>query len=164
MRRLHWLLITIWLSTTSPGCTQSADPLTAFANGEYRQAVTLWSPRAVQGDTQAQAYLGIHYYLGLGVEQNYRQALKWLTAAAEAGHDSAQRSLGIMYANGHGVEQNFVTAYQWYYAAYRQGNKHAKKFLDALASEWKLSPNQMRLARTQAEQYVVTSVNPKFDS
>ena len=163
MRSFHLFILSALLLLTA-ACGQDADPLQAFNKGDYRQSFKLWQPLAEQGDITAQNYLGVQYYLGLGIRQDYAAALKWLGVAAERGNHSAQRSLGIMYANSHGVEQNFVTAYMWYYAAYRQGNERAKKFLDALASEWKLSPNQMKHARKQAEQFVFDPVNPKFDS
>ncbi|MGI9228920.1 MAG: tetratricopeptide repeat protein [Gammaproteobacteria bacterium] len=140
------------------GC---GDPLTAeqaFAEGEYDVAYPLWRDRAVQGEAGAQNYLGVHYYMGLGVERDLPLALKWFTAAAKQGDPEGQRHLGMMYHNGYATGQDFVSAYMWYYAAYRQGNPGAKRYMDSLSEENKLSPNQMNQAKGQAAEFIINAV------
>lgn len=83
-------------------CSKSAedDPVLAFKQGDYETAYILWEPLAHDGDAEAQNYLGMLYYLGLGVQKDYHKAVKWYELAGKAGHPGAQRDLGLMYYSG----------------------------------------------------------------
>ena len=69
--------------------------------------------RAKQGDTDAQADLGVMYANGRGVPQDDREAVRWLRLAAVHGDTDAQNNLGLMYANGRGVPQDDREAVRW---------------------------------------------------
>jgi TPR repeat protein len=65
----------------------------------------------------AQNNLGVHYFQGLGVQQNMAQAVKWYTCSAEQGYRSAQKNLGMDYRDGIGVQRDYIQAYKWFYLA-----------------------------------------------
>jgi len=135
------------------GCSEAVDPERAFAEGDYETSYRLWKVLAEQGDAAAQNYVGIHYYLGLGVDRDYHQALEWYERAARAGHPDAQRNTGVMYHYGRGVPRDYYTAYIWYFAAAQQGSEKAKIHLAILAAD-KLSPNQQMHAKLEANRFI----------
>ena len=140
------------------GCSGEKTAKQDFAAGDYARAFAKFKPRAEAGDSEAQNYLGVQYYMGLGVRRDWQQALKWYEKSAKQGEPRAQRNYGMMFHNGYGTNMDIVSAYMWYYAAYRQGNPTAKGYMDYLAAENKLSPNQMNLARQKAKHYIVNPV------
>src|ERR1700733_817484 len=79
------------------------DAEAALAPGDFASALALLRPLATEGNTAAQANLGMLFQFGRGTEQNYAEALKWYRLAAEKGYGRAQNNLGIMYQNGYGV-------------------------------------------------------------
>ena len=145
-------------------CSKSAedDPVLAFRQGDYETAYLLWETLAHDGDVEAQNYLGMLYYLGLGVQKDYREAVKWYELAAKAGHPGAQRDLGLMYQSDRLGQRDFEMAYMWSFAAYQQGNPNAHSALDALAGH--LSPNRVRVLKQQARQCIKNDiVDPEDD-
>ena len=52
---------------------------------------------AEKGNVRAQAWLGMMYRDGQGVEKNFKEAFKWFRKAADQGNASAQYNLGMMY-------------------------------------------------------------------
>lgn len=138
-------------------CTEN-NPETAFRNGNYERAFELWKPLAEHDNLNAQYYLGLHYYLGLGTVKNQFRAREWFEKAAVHGHPGAQLSLGTMYQNGETVPQNFSMAYTWYYASAIQGNKQAPKKINMLFEQKKLFPNQIHYAELQAKPYIIKPV------
>lgn len=131
-------------------CGDTSDPKILFEQGKYEKAYELWQPLAINGDLTAQNYLGIHYYLGLGVRRNYKQAETWFEKAANGGLPDAQYNLGVMYENGEFVSQDYVTAYMWFFVANQNGNSNARKRMQGLSDEHKLFPNQIRRAQEMA--------------
>ena len=55
-------------------CSKETNPKKAFDNGDYTTSFKIWETYAKQGDDEAQNYIGIHYYLGLGVNKDYQKA------------------------------------------------------------------------------------------
>jgi len=148
--------IVIFLLSLSLACSQSDNPKHYFDKGQYKKSLILWKSLANNGDLVSQNYLGIQYYLGLGVERNLELAKKWYEKSASQGFADAQYNLGAMYMNGELVEQDFLTASMWFYAASENGNKKAKKRIDSLLNDDKLFPNQYNHAKTLAEKYLTT--------
>lgn len=156
MKKLFALLTCLLTFTLSCGDQKTA--VEAFDAGDYLTAYKLFKPRAEAGDIEAQNYLGVHYYLGLGVKRDWRQALRWYEKAATQGDPDAQFNYGLMFHNAYGTEHNITTAFKWYYASYRQGNTNAERYMDSLADNNLLSPNQIDYAKLQAKQYIVNPV------
>lgn len=136
--------------------------MVAFEKGQYETALRLWRELADHGDPEAQNYLGIQYYLGLGVDRDYRLAQQWYELAATNGYANAQRNLGQLYESGKLGARDFEMAYIWLFAAYQQGNSHAGNTLATLVN--KLSPNNKRLLKKKARQYILNDVaDPEDD-
>ncbi len=146
------------LSLVAGGCGDQKTAIQAFDDGDYGTAYKLFKPRAEAGDSEAQNYLGVHYYLGLGVKRDWRQALRWYEKAAKQGEPKAQLNYGLMFHNAYGTDKDLAAAFMWYYAAYRQGNSTAELYMDSLAAENKLNPNQINYAKLQAKQYITNPV------
>lgn len=150
-------LLLIIISFVLIACEQNRDPVQLFNNGQYKAALLLWKPLARAGDMQAINYLGIHYYLGLGVKKDFAKAVDFFNEAARQGYPDAQYNLGIMYENGQYVKQDFSQAYTWLFAAHMQGNTHAQQHMKRLSEEHKLMPNQMTYAQKLAMPYIKKS-------
>ena len=136
-------------------CGSDTDPYLAFKKGDYASSYRLLKPLAESGDPEAQSYLGVHYYLGLGIAKDHRKAVDWYTRAAKQGHPDAQRNLGDMYSGGHGVPQDEYKAFIWYFAASQQGNEQAKPKLDILAGDNNMSPNKQMHAKMEANEFIL---------
>ncbi len=109
------LVLSAWLSVLLAG-TASADfdaGLAAYEAGDYAAALREWRPVAVEGDLDAQFYLGETRLRGKGVARDFKTAADWLGKAAEAGHPRAQGVLAGLYAVGLGAPQDFGMAYFW---------------------------------------------------
>lgn len=120
--------IMLFLSVLA-GCRGSDDPRALFHQGRYQEALPLFIQQADAGDLVAANYVGIHYYMGLGVQRDLAQAVEQFKAAALGQNANAQRNLGVMYLRGYGVEKDYSRAYGWFYHAYLGGNQNAEKYL-----------------------------------
>lgn len=155
IRHLYIILLFSLLN----GCSDVNDPKAAFEQGDYKTAYRLWLPLAKNNNTEAQNYLGIHHYLGLGVDRDLDRAKYWYEKAAKSGYPDAQYNLGQMYENGQSVKQDFLIAYMWFHAANEQGNANARKHMKSISEEHKLFPNQMRYAQELAKPYILSHTN-----
>lgn len=135
-------------------CQNNTDPALLFQQGKYEQAYPIWLEQAKEKKAEAQYYLGIHHFFGLGVKPNHQEASKWYEQAAKSGHVQAQRSFGDMYYNGHGAQRDYYQAFIWYFAASQQGSDSASARLAQLSSENKLTPNQQMHAKLEANQFI----------
>ncbi len=162
-RKSVYPLFISFLFAINSGCSATDDPKLAFQQGDYKRSFELWKPIAMQGDPEAENYLGVHYYAGLGVKRDHLKAIKWYSSAAEKGYPSAQRHLGDMYYGGHGIQRDFYKAFIWYFAASQQGNENAKRKLDSITGENKLTPNQQMHAKIEANKFI-TDIKNQFIS
>ena len=133
-------------------CGGSEDPIKLFENGEYDAAFKLFSQQAASGDVQASNYLGMHYYLALGVARDFNRAAALFEIAALAELPNAQRNLGIMYLRGLGMEKDFHQAYGWFFAAHAGGNIGSKEYLDLMVDN--VTPNASGIARKNIRQKI----------
>ena len=152
MKTLQLLVIFLLLILTA--CKETDDPAAAFKQGNYERSLELWMPKALQGDPEAQNYVGIHYYMGLGVRRDFIEAVKWFEPAARAGFPDAQRNYGDMYHYGYGVPQDFYKSFVWYFASSQQGHATAKRSLENITSSNKLTPNQQMHAKLEANEFI----------
>ena len=131
MKLLSALAVSLLLA--GPVSAQDWDKgFAAYEAGDYATALQEWRPLAEQGNTGAQAMLGIMYMGGDGVLQDYAEAVKWYRLAAEQGFAAAQYKLGGMYRNGSGVLRDNAEAAQWYRLAAEQGHAWAQAILGAM--------------------------------
>lgn len=90
---------------------------------------------AETGAVVAQAELGGHYLLGLGVERDPGKARDWYEKAADQGHALAQTVLGWLYLGGAGVKEDKTLAATWLRRAALQGRPEAQLSLGILYAE-----------------------------
>ena len=152
------ITLSVCLLALTGGCGNGKTAQQAFEAGDYDAAFKQFRPLAESGDRVAQNYLGVQYYLGLGVKQDWRRALHWYEKAAEQGEPGAQFNCGLMFQNGYGTDADIGTAFMWYYASYRQGNAAAGRYLEVLAQNNLLSPNQIDYAKLRAGQFIIDAV------
>ncbi|MGB1884458.1 MAG: tetratricopeptide repeat protein [Gammaproteobacteria bacterium] len=139
------LLYTLTLLLLS-ACGADGEPDELFRAGEYERAYKIFRERVAEGDVNAVNFLGIHFYLGAGVERDYERAVKFFELAALENDANAQRNLGIMYMRGLGVPQDNHRAYAWFFQAYSGGgNQNARKYLQMLSDN--VTPNAGGRAR-----------------
>lgn len=77
---------------------------------------------ALQGNAQAQYYMGIWYYYNEDAKKDIKKAFEWCNKAAQQGYVVAQFYLGLWYFK----EKNFDLAYKWWQKAAQQGDNGAK--------------------------------------
>lgn len=152
--KLHFTLLVL-IALFVVACSETDDPKLAFKNGNYERSFELWKPLAEEGDPDAQNYIGLHYFLGLGVSKDYKKAVKWYEMAARKGHPDAQRNYGDMINNGLGIQQDTYAAFVWYFASSQQGNESSKARLEAISGENKLTPNQQMHGKIEANQFIL---------
>ena len=148
-------ILILLLSLLLTGCDKDINPKEAFYDGNYSTSFSLWQPMAEQGNLEAQNYLGIHYYMGLGIKKDLSKAKYWFEKAAKNGYPDAQYNLGLMYQNGQGVERNILTAYIWFYAAHKQGHENASNHVNYYLADDIIHGNQLEYAHRLARPYII---------
>lgn len=89
--------------------------------------------RALEGEMEYQAGLGLMYWNGDGVTQDFNKAREWLEKAANQGFREAQLFLGGFYVSGRGgVPRDYAIARSLFEKADAQGVALAKVELQAL--------------------------------
>lgn len=155
------IFIFYFLFLAFTACSSSDDPIVAFEKGDYEKSLALWKEQAKNNDAVAQNYIGIQYFLGLGVEQDYQEAKKWYESAAKNGLVDAQFNLGLMYDSNKLGPVNHEMAYLWLYAAHRQGNKKAGARMPGIVSG--LSAPKTQELHNMAKQYIINDVVAEND-
>ncbi|MCI7773106.1 MAG: sel1 repeat family protein [Succinivibrio sp.] len=79
-----------------------------YSKKNYSEAFKLCCCVAKLGISEAQNYLGVMYFRGLGVKQDYTEAKNWWLKASEQGFAKAQYNLGDMFYNGEGGKKKFL--------------------------------------------------------
>ena len=152
MRRFLFAIYLVVACATGAIAVPLEDGFSAYARGDYAQAMKFWRPLAAQGDAQAQVSLGALYATGQGVPQDSQEALKWFRLAAAQGNAMAQYNLSNMYRKGNGVPQDFVRAHMWSNLAGAalsgEEGKNAMKIRDRAALQ--MTAAQILLAKEMA--------------
>jgi len=102
------------IKTSASDCEIRGGEYVAFDRSNYSTALKIWLPKALEGDAEAQAYVGEIYEKGLGLEADYPLALNWYIKAAQQGNTRAQLNLGYLYEKGLGVQADKNQAMKWY--------------------------------------------------
>jgi len=128
MRRAiaNLLAAVLWALASAPANADMASAQAAYARKDYDSAFKEFQTLAEQGDSNAQASLGVMYELGRGVARDYQKALHWYIRSAEQGNDNGQYNLATLYYMGSGVEQDLVTACMWFSIATRNNHGGAR--------------------------------------
>lgn len=107
----------------------------ALSEKDYNTAFRLFKSLAEQGNTEAQANLGLMYEIGQGVNKNFAEAFQWYRSAAEKGNAWAQVNLGLAYANGRGTKKDDKEAAKWLRRAALQGSTRAQEILGTMYNQ-----------------------------
>ena len=136
-----------------------ADPTHAEAQRWLRAA-------AMQGDAEAQLWLGLVYDRAYFVRTVYQESLHWLRESANQGLPDAQYALAQMYEDGHGVPKSDEDAAYWY----RRAADHFSDVSGVFAAEVQLAYmyRDGRLKENNVEAYkwfaiVGAAVDPPTD-
>jgi TPR repeat protein len=121
-----FFLLNLTFNNVAFARTQYTAGYEAAQSGNYKRAVSIWTPLAEQGDPSAQYTLGWMFESGQGVKQDNRAAAFWYTKAAEQGDVAAQYVLATMYQKGTGVAQDNKKAVEWLTKAASQGDAVAQ--------------------------------------
>ncbi len=78
------------LGLTAPAWAVWHEGGQAYHRGDYPTALRESRPRARQGDSNAQFYVGLMYDKGHGVPQDYVRAHMWINLAAATGDETAR--------------------------------------------------------------------------
>ena len=101
----------------------------AWKKKDFTQAFKWFKESAVEGNAQAQNWLGECYLKGEGVEKNETQAFTWYKSSATLGSAGGMSNLGYCYYSGHGVAKDYKQAVSWLEKAIAKGNNNAKVYL-----------------------------------
>lgn len=92
---------------------------------EQAAIFNLIEPCALQGNAEAENYLGMLYLKGIGTEKDDIKAFKYISKSAKKNYDKAQYNLGRLYKYGSGCQLNFQKAMDWFETATANGNQRA---------------------------------------
>lgn len=129
------LILSILLLASISFADTFEDGLKAYKSGDYKKALSVWTPLANKGNASAQYNLGVMYEKGIGVDQDYKEVAKWYKLSAKQGHALAQYNLGTMYYKGRGIEVNKTESYNLWKASSKQGHQNSKVSLEILCKE-----------------------------
>ncbi len=102
------------IKTSALDCEIRGGEYVAYDRADYRTALNVWLPRAKEGDSEAQTYVGEIFEKGLGIQADYQSAAAWYRKAAEQNNSRAQINLGFLYEKGLGVEKDVSKALNLY--------------------------------------------------
>jgi uncharacterized protein len=94
-----------------------------FTNGEM--IFKLVFDCAENGNTEAEALLGLLYLNAVGTNQDNNLAFEYINRAAQKSFPNAQYNLGRMYKYGVGCDLDFETAIKWFEKATENGSQRA---------------------------------------
>ena len=118
------------IRTSGAQCELRGGEYVAYDRADFRSALSVWLPKAKQGDPIAQTYVGEIYEKGLGTRASFELASSWYELAASQGHARAQINLGYLYESGLGVKQDLTRALN----LYRQAAGFTKANLEYVSS------------------------------
>lgn len=121
----------------------------AYLSGNYEAAARIFTPKAEEGDPEAQVNIAFMHYCGLHVKQDFAEAARWYRKSAAQNNVTAQYSLGTLYENGEGVEIDLAEAWFWYSLAEKQKDEHAARLRKEI--EPRIQPAKLAEARARLQ-------------
>lgn len=137
-------ILALWLlmGTLSAAAGPLEDGQAALERGDYKTAVHLWTPLAIDDNAAAQYGLSRMYRNGWGVEADDAIALNWARRAVDLGYVDANNVLGALYATGHAVPKDEAKAAKLFRLAAENGLNWAQLNLaDANLHGWGVQPD-----------------------
>jgi TPR repeat protein len=74
------------------------EALEAFERNDYERVLSRAIPHAIEGNSDAQTTIALHYQCGPGVSRDVLEAERWLRVAAEQGNAVAGNNFGTPFA------------------------------------------------------------------
>lgn len=124
----------------------------AFQRGWFLTAVGLATPLAENGNTAAQALLGVIHEAGLGIKQDKAKAADWYSLAAAKGDAGSAMQLAQLYLLGTGVAADKKKAADLFEEAANAGNASALYNLALLYQEGEGRPFNEQKSRELLEE------------
>ncbi|MBI5244732.1 MAG: sel1 repeat family protein [Elusimicrobia bacterium] len=104
-----------------------AEAKSALKRRDFVRAVTLFREAALQGNAEAQYFMGTFLENGSkGVPRDSAQAIEWYKKAAKQGYSPAQFWLALDYYSGSSVPKDYDQGLAWLKKAGNQGNADAQ--------------------------------------
>ena len=116
----NFILLVIF-STVSLFTLAEDKGFTQYKNGEYTEALEIWTEEADNGEANAIYNIGLLYFFGNGVNKDLSIAYNYCKKAALKGLARAQNNLAYMYLNGIGTNKDYVNSYAWSLIAIKHG-------------------------------------------
>jgi TPR repeat protein len=108
--KIRSVVLTITLLTLGCGGCAEAGPFeeakTAYDHKDYATALGIWRPLAVEGNAEAQRFVGILYENGLALPRDQAQAVALFRKAAAQGDAEAEYRLGFSLVDGAGIPRD----------------------------------------------------------
>jgi TPR repeat protein len=137
--------------SASGGYEKSKQFLADYNRDDSKNTFEEWKELAKQGNTEAQARLGLMHQFGWEASQDHVEAVKWFRLAAEQGDARSQYNLGWMFSKGKGVSLDFAQAHMWFNLAEANGYKDGRK--KRILIENKMTPEQIAEAQKLAKEW-----------
>lgn len=132
----------------------------AFDAGDYDKAVALWRSLALQGNSEAQLFMGLAFANGWGVKKDMNQAAMWYHIAAENENASGQFLLGLHYIASKN-DTLMDIGIMWLQRAEKNGDVSAQRFLQkARDKSWFLISEPMQIGEKTAKSMLKSVKNP----
>ena len=131
MRRLLIIVVALIFAHKAWG-GDFEDGMAAAERKDYATAFEKFRSAAMNGNRDAQTFVGMMYNEGKGVAQDYKEAVRWYRLAAQQGDATAQLSLALKYDKGEGVAQDYKEAVRWYRLAAQQDVAQAQHNLGVM--------------------------------
>jgi len=110
-----FLIFILSLSVPGYGYSQTfAEGKAAYQAKDYEKALEIFRPLAEQGDSDAQATMGIMYEFGRGVPIDKKVAMEWYIKAAMQGNPNVQHDIGVKFFQGQDTKQDYKQAAYWW--------------------------------------------------
>lgn len=98
--------------------------LDVYDSGRYKDAISVITEYAENGNAIAQRYLADAYQYSRGVMGSAKLTFYWYSMAAEQGEADAECFLGTCYRNGTGTKIDLTKMLYWYEKSVDQENKY----------------------------------------
>lgn len=125
----------------------------------YQTAASWFLGPAEEGDTQAQAVLGLLYMTDMLGTRDLKKSFEWYYKSANGGNQNAQSFVAMAYATGEGTEADRIQAYKWLLIVFGGNLLDAHKKNMMSLKEMKplfeqITPTEVTKARKEAHEWL----------
>ena len=121
MARVIYCIFTVGLLYSPHLFADFTRGMYAYTHYDFQTAREQFTLAGLNGNSDAQYFLGEIYDCGVGVPIDYKHAFHWYMQAAKQSHAKAQARLGALYASGRGTGQDWAKSFNWYLSSAENG-------------------------------------------